>query len=133
MDREIKRGDIYLADFDPVRGSEQSGIRPCLILQNNIGNRYAPTVIVAAITSKKEKRNFPTHCSLPDINILVAKSMVLLEQIRSIDKSRLLKYLGSLEETSMEGINCTLALSVGLSESGKGEIKHDNERGQTEC
>jgi len=127
MDREIKRGDIYLTAFDPARGCEQKGTRPCLIVQNDIGNRYSPTVIVAAITSRDKKQSLPIHYALPDTDLLSEKSIVLLEQIRTIDKSRLLEYLGSLDETAMEEINRTLALSVGLCESGKSEA--ENNRG----
>jgi len=125
MDREIKRGDIYLTAFDPAHGCEQKGTRPCLIVQNDIGNRYSPTVIVAAITSREKKRSLPIHYALPNTDLLTEKSMVMLEQIRPIDKSRLLEYLGSLDEVVMEKINRTLALSVWLYKPEERKVEND--------
>lgn len=121
--KRIKRGDIYYADLNPVVGSEQGGVRPVLILQNNIGNQHSPTVIAVAITSKAEKTAMPTHitlcggsCGLPQ------ESIVLLEQVRTLDRSRLRERVGSLDEQTMTKINTALAISMGLSES---EEKHD--------
>lgn len=94
-DRNVKRGDIYHADLDPVFGSEQGGYRPVLVIQNNIGNKYSPTVIVAAITSK-EKMKLPTHIAIPEIEGLEKDSVVLLEQLRTLDKRRLENYVCTL-------------------------------------
>ena len=91
--KEIKRGEIYYADLSPVRGSEQGGIRPVLILQNDVGNKYSPTTIVAAITSRTTKACLPTHVSFT-ADFMKAESIVLLEQIRTIDKERLANYVG---------------------------------------
>ena len=113
MERTILRGDIYYADLNPVVGSEQGGIRPILNIQNNIGNRHSPTVIVAAITSKK-KVTMPTHISLTATKELQMDSVVLLEQIRTIDKRRLKGYIGALDEAVMAKVNHALAVSVGL-------------------
>jgi Growth inhibitor len=113
MDREIKRGDIFLANLDPVIGSEQRGIRPCLILQNNIGNHYASTVIVAPITNRK-KSNLPTHCNLDSVRGISCSSQVLLEQIRVIDKCRLVRHMASLCNDKMEEINRAIAISLDI-------------------
>ena len=94
----VKRGDIYYADLSPVVGSEQGGIRPVLIVQNDVGNRYSPTVIAAAITSQREKANLPTHIKVNADSCGLAKdSIVLLEQVRTIDKQRLMERMGSLD------------------------------------
>ena len=95
-DRNVKRGDIYHADLDPVFGSEQGGYRPVLVIQNNIGNKYSPTVIVAAITSK-EKMKLPTHIAVPEMEGLEKDSVVLLEQLRTLDKRRLENYVCTLD------------------------------------
>ena len=109
----IKRGEIYYADLSPVVGSEQGGIRPVLIVQNDVGNRHSPTVIAAAITSQKEKAKLPTHIELSADGCGLAKdSVVLLEQIRTIDKKRLLKYICHIK--CVEKINQALKTSVGL-------------------
>lgn len=111
----VKRGDIYYADLSPVVGSEQGGIRPVLIVQNDVGNKYSPTVIAAAITSQKEKSKLPTHISLNSQACgLTRDSMVLLEQIRTIDKKRLKEKMGRLDEDSMENIDKALSISFGL-------------------
>lgn len=111
----IKRGDIYYADLSPVVGSEQGGIRPVLIVQNDIGNRFSPTVIAAAITSQRDKAKLPTHIKLNSVESGLARdSIVLLEQIRTIDKQRLKEKLGKLDETSMELVNQALSISFGL-------------------
>lgn len=111
----IKRGDIYYADLSPVVGSEQGGIRPVLIVQNDVGNKYSPTVIAAAITSQRDKTKLPTHIQVNADNSGLAKdSIVLLEQIRTIDKQRLKEKMGSLDDHSMSMINQALSVSFGL-------------------
>ena len=111
----IKRGDIYYADLSPVVGSEQGGIRPVLIVQNDIGNKYSPTVIAAAITSQKDKSNRPTHIKVNAENCGLAKdSIVLLEQVRTIDKRRLKERMGRLDESSMTAVNDAITVSFGL-------------------
>ena len=111
--RRIRRGDIYYAELDPIRGSEQGGVRPVLILQNDHGNRYGPTVIVAPITSHGKKYYLPTHIRLPGGTRLPRASMILLEQLRTLDKSRLGSYIGSLEEEKMREVDAALEISVG--------------------
>ena len=114
----IKRGDIYYADLSPVVGSEQGGIRPVLIVQNDIGNKYSPTVIAAAITSQTGKSSLPTHIELDSLNCgLAQNSIVLLEQIRTIDKKRLKERMGQLDDTSMFKVNHALQVSFGLGEN----------------
>jgi len=111
----IKRGDIYYADLSPVIGSEQGGLRPVLIVQNDVGNKYSPTVIAAAITSQQTKSNLPTHIKINATGCGLSKdSIVLLEQIRTIDKQRLKEKMGSLDYNSMSGINRALSVSFGL-------------------
>ena len=111
----VKRGDIYYADLSPVIGSEQGGIRPVLIIQNDIGNRYSPTVIAAAITSQRDKTKLPTHISVEASDCGLAKdSIVLLEQVRTIDKQRLKERMGSLDITSMGMVDKALSVSFGL-------------------
>ena len=105
-----KRGDIYYADLSPVVGSEQGGIRPVLIVQNDVGNRYSPTVIAAAITSQKEKSKLPTHIELSSQSCGLSKdSVVLLEQIRTIDKRRLKEKMGRIDDASMQQVNKALS------------------------
>lgn len=111
----IKRGEIYYADLSPVIGSEQGGIRPVLIVQNDVGNKYSPTVIAAAITSQREKSKLPTHIELPALDCGLQKnSVVLLEQIRTIDKKRLKEKMGMLDNNSMDMIDNALSVSFGL-------------------
>ena len=111
----IKRGDIYYADLSPVVGSEQGGLRPVLIIQNDIGNRYSPTVIAAAITSRMGKTRLPTHIDIYAQKAGLAKdSVVLLEQIRTLDKRRLKEKMGHLDESMMTEINNAIAVSFGL-------------------
>ena len=111
----VKRGEIYYADLSPVVGSEQGGIRPVLIVQNDIGNKHSPTVIAAAITSKKEKSALPTHISVQASSCGLAKdSVVLLEQVRTLDKRRLKERMGELDDTSMAQVNTALSTSLGL-------------------
>ncbi|MFQ7031034.1 MAG: type II toxin-antitoxin system PemK/MazF family toxin [Lachnospiraceae bacterium] len=111
----IKRGELYYADLSPVVGSEQGGIRPVLVLQNDIGNKYSPTVIAAATTSRLTKAKLPTHIELPgDKYCLPKDSVVLLEQIRTIDKTRLKEKIGELPEDVMKEVNNALLISLGF-------------------
>lgn len=111
----IKRGDIYYADLSPVVGSEQGGVRPVLIVQNNVGNKFSPTVIAAAITSQQSKANLPTHIPLhANTSGLAKDSVVLLEQVRTIDKQRLKEKMGSVDDASMDAINDAISISFGL-------------------
>lgn len=112
--RRYLRGEMYYANLDPVFGSEQSGFRPVLIIQNDIGNRYSPTVIVAPITTGT-KAKLPTHCYLYEGRETKESSVVLLEQLRTLDKRRLKKYIGKLKKSSMNEVDRALAVSVGLS------------------
>jgi len=115
----VKRGDIFYADLSPVVGSEQGGVRPVLIVQNDVGNRYSPTVIAAAITSQKDKSKLPTHIELSSQSCGLSRdSIVLLEQIRTIDKRRLKEHMGRLDESSMDRINHALEVSFGLNAQG---------------
>lgn len=110
----IKRGNIYIADLEPIVGSEQSGIRPVLIIQNDIGNKYGPTVLVAPITSKNHKK-LPTHILVNNVNNLRHDSMILLEQTRVLDKSRLKNYMGQLNDEQMKEVEKAISISFGLS------------------
>lgn len=111
----VKRGDIYYADLSPVVGSEQGGVRPVLIVQNDVGNKYSPTVIAAAITSQRDKTNLPTHIEVDAGNCGLAKdSIVLLEQVRTIDKRRLREKMGTLDNGDMGKVNEALSVSFGL-------------------
>lgn len=110
---DIKRGQIYYADPSPIVGSEQDGCRPVLILQNDMGNRFSPTTIVAPITSTKLNTHFPTHVRV-DIEGLVSGSVVLLEQIRTIDKSRLDEYVGKLDKNLMGKVDHAIITSLGI-------------------
>ena len=111
----VKRGDIYYADLSPVVGSEQGGLRPVLIVQNDIGNRYSPTVIAAAITSRMSKAKLPTHIDIFAGEVGLAKdSVILLEQIRTLDKRRLKEKMGHLDDEVMNHVNTAIAISFGL-------------------
>lgn len=111
----VKRGEIYYADLSPVVGSEQGGIRPVLIVHNDVGNRHSPTVIAAAITSQKDKAKLPTHISVQAATCGLTKdSIVLLEQIRTIDKRRLKDRMGALDPPSMTRVDNALQISFGL-------------------
>ena len=111
----IKRGDIYYADLSPVVGSEQGGIRPVLIVQNDVGNRYSPTVIAAAITSRTDKNKMPTHIDVvADEYGLEKNSVILLEQIRTLDKKRLREKMGHLDDSVMNRVNSAISVSFGL-------------------
>ena len=115
-ENSIHRGEIYYADLSPVVGSEQGGIRPVLIIQNDIGNKYSPTVIAAAITSQKDKTRLPTHIQVNATGCGLAKdSIVLLEQVRTLDKQRLKEKMGTLDLISMDRVNKALTVSFGLS------------------
>lgn len=111
----IRRGEIYYADLSPVIGSEQGGVRPVLIVQNDVGNKFSPTVIAAAITSQRDKNNLPTHIEVDARNCGLAKdNVVLLEQVRTIDKRRLKEKMGSLDHNDMGKVNQALSVSFGL-------------------
>ena len=111
----VKRGDIYFADLSPVIGSEQGGVRPVLVVQNNVGNKYSPTIIIAAITSQINKARLPTHVEInaPDFG-LPKDSVVLLEQIRTIDKKRLREKIGKFDEDMMKLVDEALKISIGI-------------------
>ena len=111
--KNVRRGEIYYADLSPVVGSEQDGTRPVLIIQNDIGNKFSPTTIVAAITSKSEKAKLPTHV-IVHAEGLEMESVVLLEQIRTIDKRRLIRYSGRLDKTAMGRVDYAIIVSFGL-------------------
>ncbi len=128
----VKRGDIYYADLSPVVGSEQGGMRPVLIIQNDVGNRYSPTVIAAAITSRLGKTKLPTHI---DVNAqragLSRDSVVLLEQLRTLDKRRLKERMGRLDEEMMREIDTAIAVSLGLLPHGARAPLSEVRRGAT--
>ena len=112
----IKRGELYYADLSPVVGSEQGGIRPVLVVQNDVGNKYSPTVIAAAVTSKINKAKLPTHIELNALEYGLNKdSVVLLEQIRTLDKRRLKEKIGELPVSTMQKVNTALLISLGFS------------------
>ncbi|MBR7110445.1 MAG: type II toxin-antitoxin system PemK/MazF family toxin [Clostridia bacterium] len=110
----IKRGELYYADLSPVVGSEQGGVRPVLIVQNNVGNKYSPTIIAAAITSKLDKAKLPTHILLGGECGLPKNSIVLLEQLRTLDKQRLREKIGEAGEEVMQSVNQGLLISLGF-------------------
>ena len=111
----IKRGEVYYADLNPVVGSEQGGIRPVVVLQNDVGNKFSPTIIAAATTSKLDKAKLPTHIELPKGSTTLPKnSLVLLEQIRTIDKSRIKEKIGELPPSVMIKIEQALLISLGF-------------------
>ena len=113
--QEIKRGDIYYADLSPVVGSEQGGVRPVLVIQNNVGNKYSPTVIVCAITSQINKAKIPTHIELEQSKYNLPKdSVILLEQIRTIDKRRLQEKIAILDDLKMRQVNKAILVSLGM-------------------
>ena len=111
---EFKRGELYYADLSPVVGSEQGGVRPVLIIQNNVGNKYSPTVIVAAITSQINKAKLPTHIELNTSYGLAKNSVVLLEQLRTLDKRRLKDKIGVVDNIKMKRIDSALLISLGF-------------------
>ena len=115
MDNSVRRGDIFYADLSPVVGSEQGGVWPVLIVQNDTGNRHSPTVIAAAITSQTGKARLPTHISLSALSCGLPKdSIILLEQIRTLDKRRLREHMGKLDDTVMKKVDNAIAVSFGL-------------------
>lgn len=114
----VKRGELYYADLSPVVGSEQGGVRPVLIVQNNVGNKYSPTIIAAAVTSQLDKAKLPTHIALPANTYGLPKdSVVLLEQIRTLDKRRLKEKIGELPINMMARVNEALLVSLGFFET----------------
>ncbi len=113
--QSIRRGDIFYADLSPVVGSEQGGIRPVLIVQNDVGNKFSPTVIAAAITSQTGKTRLPTHIEVFASSGLAKDSVILLEQIRTIDKRRLKEKMGHLDDRVMSQVNEAISISFGLS------------------
>ncbi len=125
-DRHILRGDIYYADLRPVVGCEQDGVRPVLIIQNNIGNHYSPTVIAAAITSRRTKAKLPTHVCVGRVPGMYPGSLILLEQIRTLDKSRLLEYVGRVPQKTMRKVDRALRISVGQAEEDKDDTFRTN-------
>ena len=121
MERTIRRGDIYYAELNPVVGSEQGGTRPVLIISNNIGNRHSPTVIIAAITSRVQtKSKLPTHTAVSDFEGLDMDSVVLLEQIRTVDKKRLKQYMGMMPDSIMARVDKALAISLSMKQQKAG-------------
>ena len=110
----VRRGDIFYADLSPVVGSEQGGVRPVLIVQNDVGNRYSPTIIAVAVTSQINKAKLPTHIALDTTCGLPKDSVILAEQVRTLDKRRLKDKIGSLDEKSMERVNNALLVSLGF-------------------
>lgn len=124
---EIKRGDIYYADLRPVTGSEQGGVRPVLIIQNDKGNQYSPTVIAAAITGRK-KRWMPTHVRLYQQAGLNRNSCIMLEQVRTIDRTRLVRYIGRLDDRTMQAVDTALAVSLGMERRDHNPARNERER-----
>jgi mazF protein len=115
MERMIKRGDIFYAELNPVIGSEQGGTRPVLVISNDIGNKYSPTVIIAPITSRTHtKAKLPTHTEVKNFDKLDKDSIILLEQIRTIDKQRLKQYVGMIPDGIMARVDKALAISISL-------------------
>ena len=115
LDNSVKRGDIFYADLSPVVGSEQGGVRPVLIVQNDTGNRHSPTVIAAAITSQTGKARLPTHISVAPLSCgLPKEAVILLEQVRTLDKRRLREKMGRLDNGVMKQVDTAIAVSFGL-------------------
>lgn len=114
----IKKGDLYFADLSPVMGSEQGGVRPVLVVQNDVGNKFSPTIIVAAVTSKRNKADLPPHVEIAaEENGLTKNSVVLLEQLRTIDKRRLKERIGTIDKTRLPEVNEALSVSLGIDEN----------------
>ena len=109
----VKRGDIFYADLDPIIGSEQGGIRPVLVVQNNVGNKYSPTIVVLPLSAAK-KHDLPTHIRICGSKMLPKDSIVLAEQIRTIDRDRLLRYVGSVGLEVMEKVDKAVKISIGV-------------------
>lgn len=114
MKIHIRRGDLFYADLNPVVGSEQGGIRPVLVIQNDVGNHFSPTVVAAAITSRKAKNSLPTHILLENVPGLAPTSLLLLEQLRTIDRKRLRGYIGRISKEKMLEVDAALAISIGI-------------------
>ena len=114
MRKAIRRGDLVYADLNPVVGSEQGGIRPVLVIQNDVGNHFSPTVVAAAITSRKAKNSLPTHILLENVPGLAPTSLLLLEQLRTIDRKRLRGYIGRISKEKMLEVDAALAISIGI-------------------
>ena len=115
LDLIVKKGDLYFADLSPVVGSEQGGVRPVLVVQNDVGNKYSPTIIVAAVTSQTGKAKLPTHVQLnANQGGLSKDSVVLLEQLRTIDKQRLKERIGALNENQIPDVEKALSVSLGI-------------------
>lgn len=130
MKMSVKRGDIYYADLSPVVGSEQGGMRPVLIIQNDVGNRFSPTVIAAAITSRMGKTRLPTHIDVYADKVGLAKdSVILLEQVRTLDKRRLGEKMGHLDDAMMNEVNNAIAVSFGLGASDRHDTEDDGNGG----
>ena len=116
----VRRGDIFYADLSPVVGSEQGGIRPVLIVQNDVGNKFSPTVIAAAITSRRFKANLPTHIRIGVTQSGLARdSIILLEQVRTLDKTRLKEKMGNLDASEMARVDRALSVSLGIDETAR--------------
>lgn len=111
---EVSRGEIYYADLSPVVGSEQGGVRPVLIVQNDVGNRYSPTVIIAAITSQLDKAKLPTHIEIKKEYGLEKDSVILLEQIRTLDKRRLKEKVCTIDNETMQKVDIAIMISLGI-------------------
>lgn len=112
----VKRGDLFYADLSPVIGSEQGGVRPVIVIQNDVGNKYSPTIIVAAVTSQINKAKLPTHIEIKAFKYGLTKdSVVLLEQVRTIDKKRLKEKIGHIDDKTMKKIDASLKTSLGIS------------------
>ena len=111
-ERKIHRGEIYYVDLNPARGSEQGGIRPCIVLQSNLGNKHSPTIIVAAITGRV-KKPLPTHVPVQH-GVLPRESEILLEQIRTVDKRRVFRYMGKISEAQMRTVERAIDISLGM-------------------
>jgi len=126
---EIKRGEVYLADLDPIVGSEQGGVRPVVVIQNDIGNKFSTTTI-AAITTKDKRSEMPTHIHLDSAIEPLRDSVVLLEQIRTIDKLRLIKYIGKLSNTVMKQIDEAYLISIGVTKRNNKFEKRGNKNGK---
>ncbi len=114
MRKAIRRGDLFYADLNPVVGSEQGGIRPVLVIQNDVGNHFSPTVVAPAITSRKAKNSLPTHILLENVPGLAPTSLLLLEQLRTIDRKRLRGYIGRISKEKMLEVDAALAISIGI-------------------
>ena len=114
MRKAIRRGDLFYADLNPVVGSEHGGIRPVLVIHNDVGNRFSPTVVAAAITSRKAKNSLPTHILLENVPGLAPTSLLLLEQLRTIDRKRLRGYIGRISKEKMLEVDAALAISIGI-------------------